>query len=94
MNIATLMRRLRVVVIAAAAMGVLMMSACAGPQSTNKLDSTRLEEGIGPGKLTPSQIGGEVRGFADGYVTLMFHVSDQLYRYPPIRPHHDLGALC
>jgi len=79
MNIATLQRRLRMVAIAAAVAGVLMLSACTGKQSTNKLDSTRLEEGIGPGKLTPSQIGGEVRGFADSYVTLLFHISDQLF---------------
>ncbi len=79
MNIATLWRRLRVVASAAAVTGVLIMSACAGQQSTDKLDSTRLEQGIGPGKLTPDQIGGEVRGFADTYVTLLFHVSDQLF---------------
>ena len=79
MNIATLLRRLWVVAIAAAVTGVLMMSACAGPRSTHKLDSTRLEEGIGPGKLSPEQIGGEVRGFADSYVTLLMHISDQLF---------------
>ncbi len=78
MKFASLLRHLQMVAIATAATGMLMMPGCAKP-TTNKLDSTRLEEGIGPGKLTPDQIGGEVRGFADSYVTLLFHVSDQLF---------------
>ena len=57
---------------------LLMVSACATqPQGT--LKSTSLEKGVGIGRLTPEQIGAEVRGFADTYVTLLLHISDELY---------------
>ena len=60
------------------AAGLVLLTACTTqPQGT--LESTRLEKGVGIGTLTPAQIGAEVRGFADSYVTLLLHISDELY---------------
>ena len=60
------------------AAGLVLLTACTTqPQGT--LESTRLEKSVGIGTLTPAQIGAEVRGFADSYVTLLLHISDELY---------------
>ncbi len=60
------------------AAGLVLLTACTTqPQGT--LESTSLEKGVGIGTLTPAQIGAEVRGFADSYVTLLLHISDELY---------------
>ncbi len=75
MILQNLLRNLRAILPAA---GLLVVTACASqPQGT--LKSTSLEKGVGIGTLTPPQIGAEVRGFADSYVTLLLHISDELY---------------
>jgi len=79
MNTSALLRYRCAFALAAAVTGVFLMSACAGQQSANKLQSTRLEDLHGPDKLTHEQIGAKVRGFADSYVTLLMHISDQLF---------------
>ena len=78
MNLRKSLRPLQAILLAAVGAGMIMLSACAS-QKTSKLDSTKLGQPIGPDQLTPAQIGGEVRGFADTYVTLLMHIADQMF---------------
>ncbi len=78
MNLPKSLCSLRAILLVAAGAGLITLSACA-TQQKGKLYSTALGQGIGPDQLTPAEIGGEVRGFADTYVTLLMHIADRVY---------------